>query len=207
MSRSRTWLVLVVVIGASTGWWTARAAHESSPVPIDRSQPLQTVRPRSAPAIANVQGAAPEAAQNTSGVSSQSPTGGCQGLSPGPAWTCVGGAWQAVSPPLPSGAGRDAPVGGCGTGQPAPSMVCRNGAWVLPSVESAGDAVGNPPARPAAADPVRPAVPAEASSPTAPNPLQQSDVDLPDARAPAEGERVSRAAGPADEGDMSDPGR
>lgn len=67
----------------------------------------------------------------------------CEGLSPGPSWSCHSGRWQLGPPPEQAaiGGGRIDRAAGCLTEQPGPLFVCQNGLWMI---ESGGTSPSSP---------------------------------------------------------------
>ena len=146
--NARVWVFLILVVGWAAGTWAARAVSDAEPAPVARPAPQSTNARTSRPLVPEVPaaaGAAPTGgAQGAGGQTAVT----CFGTSPGPAWTCVNGVWQAIVAAPAAGAGRGSTSEGCSAGQPAPSMTCRNGVWIIASSASelggGGDAGGNP---------------------------------------------------------------
>lgn len=108
---------LIALTAVVALWMGLAAAHPQPRVNVVTQQ-----TPPATGATFRSVGAAPSASTGT----------GCQGLSPGPEWTCANGTWQLASlvgAAAGTGAGAGG-AGGCQGAQPGANYACQGGVWV-----------------------------------------------------------------------------
>lgn len=127
--RRRVGIALAVVGALVTGVYLAALRDPAPIVVIEEIEEVATTdmpRPRAL-------GAAGIVATQTPNGSAETEEPECEGLHPGPSWSCEDGKWQ-LGPGTPtpaSGGGRIDRAGGCLTEQPGPLFECQGGLWMI----------------------------------------------------------------------------
>lgn len=122
--------VALAAVGALVAGVYLAALRDPEPVvvieEIEEVSTTDVPRPRALGAAGTV------VAQTPSGAT-DAEEAACEGMNPGPSWSCQDGKWQ-MGPGTPApatGGGRIDRAGGCLTEQPGPLFECQGGLWMI----------------------------------------------------------------------------